>query len=336
MLRRAGKIGFSPVKKPLHTPMQPTSGETPASPEEYAECIQATWQEATESIMVVARLCAQANKQLGPDEKKRLLKLLPFSLPVFSKLAQIGGDDRLFQQDVQRLLPPNYSIIYSIGQLDDKELKAAIQEGVIAPDLKRTELAEWVKNNNPSSVNPNKLLTISEEFFAASRLPENISTQQIEQLNSILEKISSQFGAQIIRPRNTYGQRMQRWQDQVMKRMRRSARQIVRESKRRCNQKGRKWGFHWDEVHIDEFADRDRIWEVLDTVGRSDEFLPLEHEAYAAIDPPTPTKYFAGIQVDDQNQFKEVADQLAKKKETRCRPSAWHSKGLIQRESGSR
>ena len=99
----------------------------PNSIRTYANRIRAHWQRATASIMEVARLCAEANNRLSAAQKKQLVKVLPFSGPTFSKLAQIGDDRRLHSNRLQKLLPPSYSIIYSVGQLEDGELKAAIK-----------------------------------------------------------------------------------------------------------------------------------------------------------------------------------------------------------------
>jgi hypothetical protein len=85
------------------------------SPEACAELIRANWHKAVDSILEVARLCAQANERLDADQKKQLFKLLPFSHPVFSKLAQIGSDERLYEEDVRKRRQP---VIRSSMRLD--------------------------------------------------------------------------------------------------------------------------------------------------------------------------------------------------------------------------
>ncbi len=77
----------------------------------YATKISARWQTSVESILEVARLCAAAKRELSTSGRDALIQSLPFSAPAFSKLSTIGGQDRLYDARVTRLLPasPFYS-----------------------------------------------------------------------------------------------------------------------------------------------------------------------------------------------------------------------------------
>ena len=109
---------------------------------EYADNIVKYWKKSAD-IRAVASLCAGANKELSPAEKKEFYLKLPFDRTVFSKLARIGSDLRLHHEEIDKLLPANYSMQYEITKLADYKMKAAIDQGVIHSRAKRADLLNW-------------------------------------------------------------------------------------------------------------------------------------------------------------------------------------------------
>jgi len=107
----------------------------------YVSAINGEWQRGVDAFMNAARLCAEADARLTTAQKRELIKALPFGDTAFSKFAQIGADARLLE--IQRLLPPHYTTVYAVTSLTDEELKRAIAENVIYPDMKRAELQKW-------------------------------------------------------------------------------------------------------------------------------------------------------------------------------------------------
>ena len=51
----------------------------------FAPLIREHWQKATESIYLVAALCAEANSKLKPADKAKLIEQLPFSISTFGR-----------------------------------------------------------------------------------------------------------------------------------------------------------------------------------------------------------------------------------------------------------
>ena len=114
--------------------------------DKYLQEISNGWHETTKSILAVAKICAEANSDLAPDEKRELLKNLPFGASVFSKLAKIGSDPRLKKQAIAKLLPPNYSTIYEVSHLSDDRLQAAVKRKILTPEASRAQIASFVQN----------------------------------------------------------------------------------------------------------------------------------------------------------------------------------------------
>ena len=96
-----------------------------------------------DAFINVGRLCAEANARLTATEKSELMPSLPFGEATFSKFVRIGTDTRLHGPDVQRLLPTHYTTVYHISLLTDEELKQAIAENVIHPEMMRDHLQKW-------------------------------------------------------------------------------------------------------------------------------------------------------------------------------------------------
>jgi len=110
----------------------------------YVKAINASWHKSTDSILETAKVCADAEKKLSKDEKIKLFKDLVFSKATFSKLAKVGSQARLLNEDVKPLLPPNYSILYAIAKLSEKDLRQAIKDGIINPNMSRADLEMWI------------------------------------------------------------------------------------------------------------------------------------------------------------------------------------------------
>ncbi|MGZ4862189.1 MAG: hypothetical protein ACXV2E_05345 [Halobacteriota archaeon] len=132
---------------------------------EYAERISANWQKSTDAILKVAADCAAAKNDLTRSEKRDLFERLPFGESMFSKLASIGNDTRLFEH--KELMPPSISTMYQIHELSDEQFETAKTEKVLRPDVTRDKVQEWTlgKTDKPARnklalycVYPEKLL----------------------------------------------------------------------------------------------------------------------------------------------------------------------------------
>ena len=77
------------ASKRTQLPLEITAGKKLSA---YLKRINIGWQKATDSIMEVAKVCAEASEVLAPHEKRTLLANLPFSVATFSKLVAIGSD----------------------------------------------------------------------------------------------------------------------------------------------------------------------------------------------------------------------------------------------------
>jgi hypothetical protein len=140
----ASRNDFSPGKPVVDPPTSSVAGVA-----EYLTTIWENWRRGVHAILEVARLCAEAEDKLTTAQKGELISRLPFRRATFSKLAQVGADQRLRDLEIQSRLPPHYSTLYQLTLLDDPQFDRAIKEGVIYADLKRDELQRWCADRLP-------------------------------------------------------------------------------------------------------------------------------------------------------------------------------------------
>lgn len=271
--------------------------EEVVSVESFAARIRRNWQKLTESILEVASVCAEASGTLSPAEKKQLLESLPFSPATFSKLVQIGHDQRLHSDEVRGLLPPNYSIIYSIGRLDGLDFHDALTQGVISPTLKRADLEKWRHKITNKEEKERRVPPLPDAYFAALLLKSDLSEAQRTKLCDSLEALKSEFCVEVVYAEDRYIKAMGRWHERVRKAMvaqiRRRVRETTKDRKRKHgsafanNPTLRKYaGLSWDEVELDNNATQEEMRFVLNSIGCDDEFDELWALAEAKIPLP--------------------------------------------------
>jgi len=109
---------------------------------------------------------------------------------VWSKLLQVGMDDRL--PDIKDLLPNKYTTIHQIHCLSDKELKAAIEEGLINTELSQGNLTRWLKEFRLRGT----VQEIPDDYseLATVLAPSTVEEETLERFKGDLEKLISVYG----------------------------------------------------------------------------------------------------------------------------------------------
>ena len=100
---------------------------------------------SVDDILRICRVIRTAKESLTPMEFKDLRERSPFSEKVWSKLLQIGLDDRL--EAVKDSLPPLYTTIHLIHCLTDEELVTGVREGHIHPKVSQGSLNRWIRHH---------------------------------------------------------------------------------------------------------------------------------------------------------------------------------------------
>jgi hypothetical protein len=127
----------------------------------------------------------------------------------------------LRKSSLYKLLPSNYSIIYEITQLNDKELKCAISDDQISPRMHRDPFRAWRNNHRGNSDELNALNPIRIGFIGMLRLGEvsveaTISGATTLQLKQELDELAKRYKGRV-----EYNERgaLQRARDETLEKL---------------------------------------------------------------------------------------------------------------------
>jgi hypothetical protein len=254
--------------------------------QDYAKAINSSWRKTTDSVLETAKLCAEADKNLPPDQKNKLFDHLDFTKATFSKLVKIGSQPRLQTDAVRSLLPPNYTIVYEVAKLRESDLQVAIKEGVITPKMSRGDLDAWLAEREGRGTEG---AVKKERIIATLRVPSDYDDQKEGRLEEALEKLRQEFGIAVERPRDPEAEAYNRMVREIDEYIRKGARQYIRKlkatklaGKRHLTPAKRKklWNFGDDETEIRPDATWEQVQYALDMVASPDQFERLRDEAF--------------------------------------------------------
>lgn len=250
---------------------------------DHCSNILEAWFRGVPSILDTGRACYDADKALHPDQKKQLLKALPFSKSTFSKYVGIGATAWLYDPKVQNQLPPKFSVIYLLSLLKKHDFDSFLDEGLLSPRLKRTDVERWTKRRSVAPSPPEGAVRLSSVFYAAFQPTRQLANGEHEEFSALAEAMANKFGMRVVYPVDKPNTE---W-DRAVAYVRREVKRIVRlEIEKRFKKYGaatfrrnptlRKYaGLYSDEVEIAPDADLERLEEVLSVFGREEEIHSL-------------------------------------------------------------
>ena len=101
-------------------------------------------QGSVSEVLDICRSISNAKDALSDPDFKALRDQSPFTAKVWSKLLQVGMDDRF--DAIQEHLPASYTTLHLIHCFNDEELQAGVQEGHIHPTVSQGALNRWIKS----------------------------------------------------------------------------------------------------------------------------------------------------------------------------------------------
>jgi hypothetical protein len=122
----------------------------PGTSEEYVDAISRLWSRAHAAFLDIGRLLIRAKETLPHGEYTTAVEgRLPFAARTAYQLREAARwaleMDRL-QSITLDALPGSYSTIYLLSTLDPATLERAQKEGLVRPELRRSELIAWRRN----------------------------------------------------------------------------------------------------------------------------------------------------------------------------------------------
>jgi hypothetical protein len=164
-----------------------------------------------DDILRICMVIRTAKESLTPNEFKDLREDSPFSEKVWSKLLQIGLDDRL--EEVKDSLPPLYTTIHLIHCLTDEELESGIRDGHIHPKVTQGSLNRWIRHrrfHGGEEVIPENFKTLVQVMA-----PPDLSEDNLTRFKGDLEEVVTRYGfrSQYEEDQSMVSLRQQRSQD---------------------------------------------------------------------------------------------------------------------------
>ena len=145
---------------------------------------------SVDDILRVCRVISTAKEFLNPDDFKDLRERSPYSEKVWSKLLQIGLDDRL--EGVKDHLPPLYTTIHLIHCLTNEELVLGTRDGHIHREVTQGSLNRWIRHQRfqkGSEVIPEDFRTLVQVIT-----PPEVSEEVLERFKQELGELVSRYG----------------------------------------------------------------------------------------------------------------------------------------------
>jgi hypothetical protein len=135
------------------TPATPLSADAFAPEiEDYRQRINASCRKTMTDMFELAAVCREAAVSLSTAQLQELLKSeLPIDRSTFWKYVKIARDQRI--PDISAKLPPSPSIVYEVTHLDDEQLRKAVDEHRIHPQVRRSEIAALRKQSPKGGAN---------------------------------------------------------------------------------------------------------------------------------------------------------------------------------------
>ena len=125
----------------------------PSTLEGFAEEIGRLWQDAQKTFLEIGQHLELAQKTLSPEAFADLCRRLPFGK---SARSQLTTAYRLIQSNS---LPTGceragYATVYLCGTLTDDERRAAVDTGIIRPDMTRADIVSFKKKRAEPKPDP--------------------------------------------------------------------------------------------------------------------------------------------------------------------------------------
>ena len=161
--------------------------------DQWADTIGDAWYRSIDSFLHLGSLILQAEASLPESEVRELrYNRLPFGPAVYSKLKTIAADARLKDKENQKHLPPAYSTLYELSQLDETAFKSAIETGAINPCLTRLDAIRLRKKDAaPQAQNGD---ASAEERVAAVFATDGLSASGAKDISKLLDEIAKVKG----------------------------------------------------------------------------------------------------------------------------------------------
>ena len=148
-----------------------------ATVDDYTRVIDKLWLTAQRTFVQIGRYLEEAQTRLVAEDFSLLCARLPFGRSARSQLMQA------YRAVSQHRLPAGieragYSTVYEASKLSEPDLQRAITEGVVRPDMKRSDLLSFKKRiRNDDDAEPQRIAALTSERDRLMRRVHDIDAE---------------------------------------------------------------------------------------------------------------------------------------------------------------
>jgi hypothetical protein len=123
--------------------------------EQWAEIIQAKWQDSVTGIMETGLALDNAREELGATVFWKMVRDdLKFAHSTATKLQRIGTSAALMECSHGNILPAHWPTLYALACLTDEQFQRGLDTGVIHAGMERKDVAQLKPPKEPHAPKP--------------------------------------------------------------------------------------------------------------------------------------------------------------------------------------
>ena len=160
----------------------------------FLEILAAGSMDTSEGVLLIGKTIRSAKETLTDPEFKDLRDRWGRGQKIWSKLLQIGLDDRL--PPLKEHLPTSYTTIHQVHCFTDEELKEALDSGALHPKVSQGVLARWLKEYRFQGSTG----TVPTEFRPISTVlgPPDLDPEHLNRFKDDLDKLATTYGFKVV------------------------------------------------------------------------------------------------------------------------------------------
>ena len=169
----------------------------------YADTFKIYFIKTAENILEMAKVVFTAKTKLGSNQFREFSYLIGFdpSCSTLKKLHAIGKNYEVLSQNITAL-PANWTTLYEIAQLPEDKFIAAVDKGVINPNVLGKDVKALSENANTSKPTSSKVPSGTKEDTASGyrltvRLSSSPDKKTVDKLRKIIAECKSIKSAEV-------------------------------------------------------------------------------------------------------------------------------------------
>ena len=164
----------------------------------YVERITESLRESVEKILNTSQLLVESEDNLTEIEFVDLVSLLPISQSTISKLLLIGRNKYLPTKT--NSLPPHWTTIYEISQLEETEFDDGVREGFINPSSTKRDIdlfrSRFTTNDDDTNDDDTNDDDTNVSTLGTIAIPSSFDLNKLDELMNEVRELESRYGVE--------------------------------------------------------------------------------------------------------------------------------------------